>query len=194
MGYVHQMVINDRCKVIKRCPARLCNDKIIESLGINLNVAPNEIMEIGFGTLWNSEPYYGPFTSGNPFSCLIEGNSAASVVVPVYLVCLLSRSTFLLYLFRGTKTIVSMAIFKESVQRILVCVKPFSLFIWAIISANIRTLVPCDPEPLEAIKNGLFGFRGGALGIGIVYPKDECSTIVSCKKIVEKACSCVANV
>ena len=62
------------------------------------------------------------------------------------------------------------------------------------ISANQRTLVPFEPEPAEAVVDGLHGFGCVARLIGILDAKDKRASNVMREKPVEKRGPRTANV
>ena len=71
-------------------------------------------------------------------------------------------------------------------DRFLVTGQPRGLEIWSIRPANLRSLVPFQPEPSEAVKNRLQRLRHIPLLVGIVDSQQELAAMLPREKPIEK--------
>ena len=79
-----------------------------------------------------------------------------------------------------------MTLLKEAVDFLLIKIKPLALAVGSIISATVRSFIPFDTGPAKGIKNGLLGFEGGTLSVGILNPENELATLFAGKSKVEQ--------
>src|SRR5205085_6755483 len=62
------------------------------------------------------------------------------------------------------------------------------------ISANVRTFVPIQSEPIQAVINCGGGFLGVALGISVLDSQHKFATVMANKEPIEQRCARAANV
>ena len=55
---------------------------------------------------------------------------------------------------------------------------------------KVRPLVPGDPQPLQSLQDGPDALLGGALGVGVLDPEDECATLLLREQPVEQRGPC----
>src|SRR3954454_17209052 len=53
---------------------------------------------------------------------------------------------------------------------------PFTLRVWCMGAANVRTFLPTDTEPPQVVEHGADVFRPGTLRVQILIAKDQGST------------------
>ena len=93
----------------------------------------------------------------------------------------------------STVAVVGMATFYKLLSILSIELCPLRLDIWAVRTANYRTLIPFDTKPFQCGIEVVQGLVGIALPIGVLDAEDKLTTLGTGKKVVEKSGSYTAD-
>jgi|SRR5947209_16041771 len=78
-------------------------------------------------------------------------------------------------------------------QVALVDFGPLTLKIWPVISANMRTFVPINSEPVQAVVNRSCSLLSVALAVGILDSQNQFAAVVADEQPIKKRSAGTAN-
>ena len=138
---------------------------------VNLVVKGNPTLLVGHleaDDIGDAGLFFGP--------ALIGGQLPAGAVVSIVSLGRFGRFPFSLQLFLGAEALVCVAGGQQGFRSRLVFSGMFRL--------EIRTFIPGDAKPGEAVDDAFDGFPGGAFGIGVLYAQDQLAVVFFGKKPV----------
>jgi len=193
MGNAHQMVIDDTGKIIGSHSIGADDDKIANSLGIEVHFSVDEILK-------NDRLSFHPEAEDRAVSFRFHpgdlgfGKGTATAVITGHLSF---GELFLpdsLQPFKGAEAFVDFSFLKELIRIVTIERNALGLAIRAIGSAPVGTFVPLDSQPMKIFNDSIKGGFRRSLQIRILDPKDEGALMGSGKEVVVQGCSCISDV
>src|SRR5665811_243451 len=155
----HGGVVHGNGEVVQRRPVGAEDHEVAaEGAAVDLNVATDNVVEGDHAAGWNTEAYDRLAALGLKRGALGRGEGGAAAVVARGLVGGLLALALGIQLLRGAVAVIGLVLGQE--PRGGRCVAPHSLHlaVWSVVAplgliAYCRSLVPSDPEPVEAVED-----------------------------------------
>ena len=195
MADLHEVVVNDVCKVISREPVAFEKDRVWRNVCIFPNdITQDVVVEFCLALERNLESDYIRLACIKICLYFFWSKVAAVSVVTRshFIFCLNLSDSFKTLCI--TETVISLAVFDKFVCVLLVKLKTLALNIRAVFSAFFAALIPLDSEPGHCIVQVLNVFFIVACAVCVFETENEFTALASCIKIVEKCCSDATDV
>ena len=169
----HHVVVNHCRQVIERPSVSLQDDGIFQLFVIDGDISAKHVM-------YDSRPFMRYFETDymrlsrcyTPFGFFKRNVAAMAVIMRKFIVgCLLVTHFF--QPFGCAETIVSVALLNQLFGNLLVDLFSFSLPVWTVRPADVRTFIPFNTQPVKSVDDLLLSGRNVAGPIRIFDTQNE---------------------
>ena len=191
MRYLHQVVINNVCKVISRHSVRLIQHLVVQKRRVHLDVSPYQVVKLNQFIFGKTKAYHiRLLRREQTLNVLLRERmrvsqtlSCGTIILKSLLLCF-SLLSFCVKFFGCIESIVCPTLFHKLQGILFVDWFTLRLFVGTKIAPYSLTFVKRQAEPLERLYDIIFRTLNKASTIGIFNSQNKISAVLFGKKII----------
>ncbi len=150
MRYLHEMIVDNRSKVVCGEPICLHHDEVVLESIIKTDSASNDIIKLRAALKLHLEPDYRCRTLLFRLLAFRIRKVTTAAVIASRPFSRQLNLTHLLEALPGAIAVVCFALVNKLLSIFLIEIKPLGLEVWTIVSADLGPLVPLQTQPSQA--------------------------------------------
>ena len=197
MRDVHQVVINNVCKMIGRqFVSTLVQNLVVKDVTLDADITTNHIIDMNFLTRFHLEtdnvllPII--YQAVNLFLRHGQGithlKAGVSVILEIF-----NLLTLRIQLLRSIKSNVCLAGIQQLVNILLIDVTAFTLAIRTVFAAEADTLIKLNSQPFKRVKDVFLSSRNETVRVSILDTEDQFAAMLTGEKVVIQSSTHATN-
>ena len=187
MRDTHQLVVDDHRHVIRRETVAFLDDKIAQLRRLDAHLPANLVFNDNGFFPWNGKPHrYGAPAGFGSFN-IGRGRVLIGTRIQIVSLFLLGPQPHFRQFFRRIKTAIGLLLIDKLLDVFIVDIPPLGLMIRRVRTADIRALVPVDPQPFQVFEYLIGRGSGIALHVRIFNAQQELAARLASQKPVKQS-------
>ena len=192
VGDFHEGIVDDSRKVVDGNAILAGNDKIIELLGLEVNLAANQVVDDDI-FLWNAQAYCIRLALGQVLCHSIWWQARTLATVPVNAMLRLRLVTLFFQFFLGAEASVGLVLIEQLGNVAVIQRLPLRFAVWTEFAALQKSLVPVETKPPDVGEHRFYVLFSRTLEVGVVEAHDEVAAFVPREQVVEDGCARITD-
>ena len=187
-------VVDHAGQVVETGAVGPLDDVVLLASPLELDPAADQVVNHQGPLAGHFEPHHRLAALGLEDGPLVGRLGHPAAAIEKRLLRLLGRLAFRLDLFRRGVIVIGGPAIQKLLDRRLVARQPLRLVVGLVRPADLRPLVPIDPQPFQAVEDRRQGFLDVPLLVGVVDPQDELAAVAPREEPTEQSRANPTNV